>query len=106
MAYIHDSLGANIAIYSENFHCKNNDFVLGINTMLSFDGKFVNDIKDLTKSSTRDEFKESMNLFFSPFFETQVFNGILKINAEINAMHFKYSDKALFHCSLGFKTRL
>lgn len=106
MAYIHDSLGANIAIYSENFHCKNNDFVLGINTMLSFDGKFANDIKDLTKSSTRDEFKESMNLFFSPFFETQVFNGILKINAEINAMHFKYSDKALFHCSLGFKTRL
>ena len=99
--FIDDTLGASINIHSDDFYIKDQNFTLGVQSSLSFPGKYFYDLQNIA-----DFFSEGYTVCFTPYFQTKIFSGELHTLVKCRITDFM-NDKwyNAFNLSIGYKAQ-
>lgn len=99
MLFIDNSLGANASLFYDGFETKKRAYTLGINGMVSFEGKYFTDYND-------EDFKDAMNIKISPFAEIEAMKGKLKLLLQTNITKIKDEKPDAVQLHIGYKKEL
>ncbi|MCR5401987.1 MAG: hypothetical protein K6E78_10400 [Treponema sp.] len=99
--FIDDTLGASINIHSDDLYIKDQNFTLGVQSSLSFPGKYFYDLQNIA-----DFFSEGYTVCFTPYFQTKIFSGELHTLIKCRITDFM-NDKwyNAFNLSIGYKAQ-
>lgn len=101
LLFVENTLGTSLNFYTDDFYIRNQPFVFGLNSSLSFPGKSLTDIKDIGSF-----FKDEFDICVAPYMQTKFLNGSLNAMVKINVMDIveKKWHKG-FGISLGYRTQ-
>ena len=98
--FIEDTLGVSINIHSDDLYIKNQNFMFGIQTSLSFPDKEFYDLKDF------DTLFDDYTICLTPYLQTKIFNGELHTLLKCRITDFM-NDKWYngLNFSIGYKAQ-
>ena len=101
LLFIHDTLGLNINIFSDNLSSESNSFNLGLHTSISFPGKSIMDMRDMGAYMGKNT-----NIFVTPYITANLFGGELNSMLSLNLMPIFKGENLLkaMEINIGYKT--
>lgn len=101
MIYLHDTLGANLCIFTDKLYIENTNFTFGIHTTLSFPSKtFMSCISDYANILSWDR-----NVYVTPYTSMPLFSGDLKASVSVSALDLASNWMSAIKACVGYKTQ-
>lgn len=105
LIFIEDSLGLNLAIFTDNFFIKNRNASFGVHTTLSFEDKYLYDLK-ITSKEDVEALTDDFNVKVSPFLTLPVMSGTLHLMLQATITEMKSGWEHAVKCNIGYKAQL
>ena len=105
LIFVEDSLGINMAIFTENLYIKNKNIGFGLHTTLSFPEKYLTNLK-ITSKEKLDALIDDYNVKLSPFLTASLMSGTLHSMLQINITNLKDGLEKALKLNIGYKAQL
>ena len=109
LIFVEDTLGLNVAIFTDGLYIKNKNISFGINTTLSFPNHYLFDLKKMNElfKDNEDDSSKNFNIKLSPFLTLPVMSGELHMMFQANITDIRTEGwQQAIKLNVGYKAQL